>query len=506
MKKLLLLIIVLGLSTPIYARKITKKIPKMDIPIEYNGDKYNSITEISYEQMQNDLEEFCYLIETCYAGYDDAVKNGLKVSVAKENILKNYEHAKTVNVDDFTYRIYEQFSPYIKDYHATVSKYNCYRFINPTLTYFSDTYVKKENKKLYVIQTNERKLQQNDEITCDSEYLFYYPSKGENVYRIGALSEKKLSAIPVEKDGSSVYVRLYMPRNIEPKFEYFTKENENSIYIRYSQCYFSNEEELDCLRAFAKASSLCRDKENIILDIRGNPGGDDSYSNSFYTALCYDRALDPFEADEELGEKPHKDSDYIQTNTVYSYMALKSYMASIKAFADLENDFVKHLLSVLEKMDEEQNQNPRRIIYKSNNTKVNIKKPVYKGKIILITDNNVCSSGESLVEQAYLYFGHSKQVYHIGRNTAGCGAYGNICSYYLTNSGIGVNIGVSDFTGAQKIVPSSHGEGKGYYPDFWCTDDDIADTIFYITQDSEAKDLFENIVVTDNTNQVTVSD
>lgn len=495
MKKVLLLVTTLCLFFPINAQVITQKIKKMDIPVEYNANKFNSITEISYKKMLNDVEEFCYIVETCYAGYDAAVKNGLNIDDAKQKVIDNYKKGQKISVDDLVLKIHEQFSPFIQDYHGYIGKGTGYRFITPTQAYFSNTYVKKENDKLYVVQSDKKSLQPGDEITCNPNLLFNYPAKGENVYRLGCLISKKSLLIKVQKDDIDIVLPINVVEPLNTDFEYFTKENENTIYIRYNRCYFNNETEYNSLVDFSNAAELCRNKETIILDIRGNPGGDDTYSDAFFNDLCFYQKDFSNSIDTVYSNSGNDNTDGLpMPNTVFSYMSIKSYLQALNGYVNMENEIWKGVAQGLQKMLNEQKKNPQKIYQKATNSKINNIPPLYKGKIIIITDNGVCSSGESIVEQAYKYFSNTNQSYTIGTNTAGCGAFGNICTYYLSNSGIQVNFGITDFTGKQSQMPSFHGEGKGYNPDFWCTNEDIADTVYYITQDEETRDFVKEVL------------
>ena len=61
-------------------KKLKKKNIKNKI-IPYDLDslsKYAEIEEMSFEQMENDLEEFCYILENCYAGLEAAKSKGLR--------------------------------------------------------------------------------------------------------------------------------------------------------------------------------------------------------------------------------------------------------------------------------------------------------------------------------------------------------------------------------------------------------------------------------------------
>ena len=84
-------------------------------------------------------------------------------------------------------------------------------------------------------------------------------------------------------------------------------------------------------------------------------------------------------------------------------------------------------------------------------------------------------------------FDEDAQVYVIGENTNGCISYGDVNSYCLPESKVNVNIPISDFTNILKRFPSWHGEGYGFYPDYWCTSENLLETLVVLSGDDELK-------------------
>ena len=118
--------------------------------------------------------------------------------------------------------------------------------------------------------------------------------------------------------------------------------------------------------------------------------------------------------------------------------------------------------------------------------------PEFKGKLILLTDKNVASSGEDFVLYSDLVF--ENKVIQIGQNTSGCLFYGNICDYYLPNSGIKCRLSLSDFSFSAKANKRFHGEGNGLYPDYWSTNEDLNDSILFVTQDQQMYEVLKDVL------------
>ena len=127
------------------------------------------------------------------------------------------------------------------------------------------------------------------------------------------------------------------------------------------------------------------------------------------------------------------------------------------------------------------------------NIKINLgdNKNGFAGNLIIIVDKQSASVSESLIFKAKKVLG-SNRVIVIGENTAGCHTYMDVCKYILPNSKISLKLG------AQKdLLPSLssnwHGEGIGFYPDYWSTSQDLNETIFLVTQDEEMKQKLKGI-------------
>ena len=318
-----------------------KKVPIEIRPVEvyYDWDKYQHIDEISFEEMQEDLETFIYIIETSYAGYEDAVGRGLDSNVQRQKILNFFEGQDIINIEDFSKKLFETFEPYIQDYHAYIrSKNNYYGFINPTITYFSDVYFIKQNQDYFVYESKIPEIKAGKKYESDSQYLFYYPSKGKDVYRLGSLSKDKPASLKISISQKIYEVPLISCDASYPDFSYLIKD------FKLTQFYFENDEQLEALKRFSEAADLCRNKDFVILDVRGNPGGDNSYEQKFMA---------------DLYKKDSKPDDYlpISSTSIYSPASTKALTAMIKMALDPDNPETKKWLKKIAKMEKLQKGN-----------------------------------------------------------------------------------------------------------------------------------------------------
>ena len=85
-------------------KTMTTKQPIENRIIPYDSEsliKYSEVKEISFEQMENDLEEFCYILKNCYAGLEVAESNGLNIENEKNAIINLLKQNHPIKLSDF---------------------------------------------------------------------------------------------------------------------------------------------------------------------------------------------------------------------------------------------------------------------------------------------------------------------------------------------------------------------------------------------------------------------
>lgn len=456
---------------------ITKQnIKNKIIPYDLESlSKYAELEEISFEQMQNDLEESCYILENCYAGLDAAKAKGLNIENEKKAVLSAFEKNQTVKISDLAESLYQRLSPYISDTHFSIesSNKNCsfyYRFTTPNRLYFSDLYVIKQDNNFYVYESVDEAIKIGSIIQLENinEYLYEYPAKGKNVYRLAVFSDKEESEIIIKIDDKDYNVPLYCEPSNNEAFTHYIKYSDKAAYIRYNRCCFDNDEQKEQLRNFSYSADKCRNKDVIIFDIRGNHGGADGYSLQFFADLYFNnkKKAQKFINKYRCSEK-----------WIYSLASIKSAIYSFNKYCDMSLPEVKKGFDKFLKLEKRLSRKPQKLIETVSESNYKFNKSTYNGKIIILTDKGVASSGESVLEQAYLFFKEKNQVIQIGTNTSGCASFGNLCTYHLSNSGLQITCGFTDFSVDVTKLNKFKGEGKGYFPDYWCTVNDLEKTI-----------------------------
>ncbi len=465
---------------------ITVSIPveEKSVDIIFDSQKYQDKTEITFAEMQEDLETFIYLIETAYIGYDDALERGLDTNVQRQKILASFENHEIIRIQDFMNVLYESFKDYVQDVHASINYWNydyTRSFIQKGYVYFSDIYVQKLTEKYYVFESNLPDVKIGAQYNSGSENLMLYPAKGNDVYRIGCVSVEDIKSIKLDFDNFSCNLPVHKCSNAKgnENFACFELAFDKSTYIKYNRCSYNNDAELEAMHKFAESYKNCMDKDFVILDVRGNYGGDDYYLIHFLCGL-YD--LNEGEINFGLDEK-----------WLYSPATIKSLKTLIPYETDVNNPTIQNMLEELAEYEKKMNKKSQKItVDKKASEKSNFDIPKFKGKLILLTDKVSASSGEDCIAYANALFAKTGQFIQVGQNTSGAQLYGNVCSYILKNSGLQVNLSMTDFSSIPNLTSSFHGEGYGYYPDYWTTNEDMNDTLFAVTKDKELYEYLKN--------------
>lgn len=152
-----------------------------------------------------------------------------------------------------------------------------------------------------------------------------------------------------------------------------------------------NEKAYKLMEEFSKYADICRNKNYIIIDLRGNYGGDDSYGRKFLTELA--------------GE----DMNFL-SKWLYSPATIKALESVLEEYGGSKNPELKELIDELNIYRKKMRNRSRKIIKEYGKHEKSKRKPSYKGTLILLTDNSVASSGESFVADAKYLFEETKQV------------------------------------------------------------------------------------------------
>ena len=464
--------------------------------VEYRQLSWNipKKTYVSYSDILKDCDMLKYLIETSYAGYGDATAKGFKLNEAIAQIelsffaKKSTPFSEDIPINDFAKQISATLNT-IKDAHFSILGNKPYRLNSHYDMYFSNVYVQKKGNDYTIVKSKDDRIKTGDIYTGEVSLLYEYPSMGENIYRIGMLSYTPLHTITISVNSKTVDTWAEKEKSLQSKGLWTNSlHTADSIYISCGSFYDlantaqrkRNAYRMEFYLLYSAHNAI--KKKNIIVDVRGNPGGNIGLSNRFLSFLFF-----------PIDTHYSKNYQHFLNMTIVQNMVNLNSPAILQAnIHSMTKQVPTNVLAVemqkksLRAMEENPVKKWKGI--KQQNVQLDQLSlpdgPGFSGRLFIITDRNSASASEGLVASAALFC--TNKVITLGENTAGCITYCNPVSYSLPMSGIEAIIPAGKFFNYLLYDnPDFHGETKGFYPDYWSTNSDILKTLINLTNDKE---------------------
>lgn len=399
------------------------------------------LKNISTESAVEDVERLFILFSHGYSGYAFFNQQG-EFDRAEAEILEELSRQSSWSVDAFSDLLYERLK-FITDCHLTIGEH---RFSEHS-DFWYDT-----KHELVLGMDGFQFVSKGDPYTVVSinggdPDPYAYPSlnrDGDPIYRLGVLSPDQ--PLPLQLIGINAGEELLFEVKLERSdFDYYAEDifREDSlggipvIRARSFGDYYQ-----ETLNQFPKTATQHRDDPVVIVDIRGNGGGNERWPISWIQHLTGRRAEAIF---------------------VYSELTSKtSMMGRANAFdywvqdSDIplyQSELQKHL-NIAERIE-------------SGARQAGWSGPIYPPlplipndtTVVVVTNDQVASAGEGLV----LRISQLKNVVVVGENTMGCLTFGNISTHMLPESNLmiwmPINFG---------LFPDGEiREGVGLGPDLW---------------------------------------
>jgi hypothetical protein len=210
------------------------------------------------------------------------------------------------------------------------------------------------------------------------------------------------------------------------------------------------------LAAFVASGPTLRDSRAIIVDVRGNGGGSDSYAKDWLAQLTSQRlvgsVVDRLDSDVTR-------QGIVNDNTCQLAEGLDDAAALKEAGERLA--YGNKVVAEAEAAGA-----PLRM-WRSRSVVTDGRAPSpFRAPLVVLVDNGCASACESFVS-------HAKQLERsvvVGENSGGVGVFGEVLVYRLPKSGLGMSAGMKYFhdPDPRRAVP----EGRGHLPDYWLDGDD----------------------------------
>ena len=218
----------------------------------------------------------------------------------------------------------------------------------------------------------------------------------------------------------------------------------------------------DSLDRFVGTARELRDERVVVLDLRGNVGGDDAFVRRWFRELT-------------VGDLGSVEVDALQSevtlqgaiNSAECRLQSRRFAANPASVAAGRRELAR-LRSELARANE-----PFRSIYESDTQESGRAPRAFAGRLLVVTDSSCASSCETAVALARKIPG----TMIVGENTAGAGEFGQAERYRLPNTGVWMQAPTKWFSG--ELVPRG---GRGFKPDFWIDSEDPDSTVERLSQ------------------------
>lgn len=422
---------------------------------DYSSEKTADGTLITEKQAESDADLFFRVLRYCYAPY--GYFGGDKTfGRARTQVLLALRKGGKITTEDFGGLLAKNLA-FVEDAHFSIGGIRIvsedYYYSSDELQFLKDAfgyYKPRNGKKIYVKSINGRDPAEFMKLSVNtSGRLVYYAGALLQKSRTGRLQDKIAVKVSYRGGGED-------SMTLEPSYLYRTQGENYSLaedggvpVVSLRRCFDESPEDDSCENFVSSAAKL-KNAPVLILDIRGNIGGSDSYISQWIHDLT---GCGNFSENSSLGELDSRAGSFIFAKTLLAQPKLtteaKSALQSCNA------------------------------IYQSGqntweNTDMADKLKIYGGGrlVFVLTDKSDASSGESIVSMLR----SMKNTVFVGTNTDGCLMGNAEVQFVLPDSRLSVVCG--NFIDLYN--PKVMSEGAGFMPDIWDGGDSLGDVLSLI--------------------------
>ena len=380
-------------------------------------------------QMEEDLSALEYILCNIYSGKDFLKKRGIDISGRLNDLRSKIIRVDRMNKVEF-FEVLCAALREIEDNHLVFTLpyfEKTHRFCIHHTVYFADFVLQKREDEYIVSASDDPSIKCGDVITAEEAHL-YPTADGQLLY--GVFSKQRIQTVACVCNGREVRINVspVPTKKSDAKIWSYEKYQNIDLVTIHRFAAFNEAEKQDMNELLSLGSKLKKSKQ-IIIDLRGNYGGDSEYVRQFV---------------ENLNGRAVFNLGYAQLNTQ------GSRLAEISLYTPNLHDYEKTKKEILADPAAQWQCTAEQPIYAGQ----------YQNDLLLLTDRETASSAEIMVKCVK---DNIPQCVVIGENTSGTLSTGDIRYFYLPNSLIFLNIPTAIFAGVFE-------EGTGFLPDFWSKD------------------------------------
>ena len=440
-----------------------------------------SSLSFSNSKLDSDLSYLKRVLSEAYAGYEYNVEQGFDFDAAIENVrnlyLRKSEESKlpaeVLSTEILTYCINKEILQKLKvpDNHFVIMSKGKFFRLKRHVWLSSEVYFAKQGDDYIVAFSNDSKIKKNSIYTGNPENLFKVIKDNKEYYVFGIQARNNIKEAEISINKNTFKIPVYMgnfAREYEPGHVGMQK-TKKTLYLSFSDCLFNGYDRTTHTLLSRKVQDYLLELkknsfENVIVDLRGNRGGIVGNITPVLATLNFE------------GDYKNLDKVYRKINTM-EYTNFKKSELVDEASEKYQKDNPAYKTFIVEDSTTEYYRNNRVTEYNF--------EPSYKGNLIILCDFNSASASELFIAYSYIF----ENVYLIGTNSSGTIDFGGVFDYYLPESGIMLHLASGSLKNSDFLQknPHWHGDTKGFYPDYWCTDSSLLPTLVAITKDKKLK-------------------
>ena len=509
MKKLLRVIsVILVLLCLLFVSCASTKVEGEEL-VEYKNVNYTIKDKIllTQQELREDCDMLKYILYTCYAGIDEAISLGFDLDGTVEEIYNKAWDSRQIHSGLVERGVLSNVIT------TTIAKklpntdqhiYLAGNIKDSVVLYYSNIFFSKKDDKYFVNKSDIEKISVGDEYSGPENNLYKIITDDGVIYRFAVMTKKAIKSAIISINGENINIPVKEDKIIQSQGNWTgVQSTEKTLYMSLGDCTmaYGISNVNDTLsyswdKFIAKIQEQAKGKSNIIFDLRSNPGGYMQYPAKMLTAAYYyDHSDKDFTNNitAKLLNEVSKDciklvSPFVMQREKEWYT--KNYKNDFEQFTPETKDFMKKSWRTMQFR-------PIRKHVKMMDyacTLDELPEPDFKGNIYVLINRNSGSAAEFGTEMTYLLQEKGINVTLVGENTWGGVKYAGMLGNYLPNSGLYTYTGL--YYGeapALQSIPNWKGEGMGFFPDYWATNDTILSTLIDLTGDTQLKETLKDL-------------
>ena len=398
---------------------------------------------VSAEQAAEDVERLYYLLSHGYSGYGFFDQEG-EFDRAEARTLEALASRSGWSADELAHLIREQLG-FVTDCHLKIGDI---RYADH-LDFWYDTTLEVVSGDGGYHVTVDGVRHTLVTVNGQDPESYLYPSlnaSGEPVYRLGTLSETEpapLAMAVVSSEGQQRQVEIPLQRSdfVYYSDDLFREDSLGGIPVIHIRSFA--DEPTDPVTRFVETARTHRDAPVIVVDIRGNGGGNEAWPKRWIQALTGQSPSSVF----VFGELNSKTTMAGRANL---FALLQDQVPDSAFFRQELNRFTGSAQAFEEGTRQPGWTGPiyPRLPLIPNDTTV-----------VIVMNGFVASAGEGMVMRA----SQAENVVLVGENSMGCLHFGNVSNHQLPHSRLPVRMPIN----VNLFPDRAFREGAGIAPDLW---------------------------------------